>query len=139
RKHSGDPRHDTSCGLSNAETMLYRAISVVLLALGLSGVGTVAQSPPDDRRPILQRSIRLTAEQEYVIKENVKDVRGLQVAQNVATEIGQKISPDVELHTFPSLVIEKVPQVKAFKFFVTKDEIVLVSPQNTVADVIKKP
>ena len=35
-------------------------------------------------------------------------------------------------------MIEKIPQVKAFKFFVTKDQIVLVSPQNTVADVIRK-
>jgi hypothetical protein len=35
-------------------------------------------------------------------------------------------------------VTEKIPQVKAFKFFVTKDQIVLVSPQNTVADVISK-
>ena len=87
----------------------------------------------------MQRSIHLTAEQEYVIKENVKDVRGLQATQNVATEIGQKIPADVELHEFPSLVTEKIPQVKALKFFVTKDQIVLVSPQNTVADVIKKP
>ena len=69
----------------------------------------------------------------------MRDLRGVRVAQNVATEIGQKVRPDVELHAFPSLVIEKVPQVKAFKFFVTKDKIVLVSPQKTVADVIRKP
>ena len=61
------------------------------------------------------------------------------MAQNVAIEIGEKISPDIELHAFPSLVTEKVPQVKTFKFFVTKDQIVLVSPQNIVADVIRKP
>jgi hypothetical protein len=36
------------------------------------------------------------------------------------------------------LVIDKIPQVKTFKFFVTKDQIVLVSPQKTVADVIRK-
>jgi hypothetical protein len=111
---------------------------MVLLAVGLSGAGHVAQSPSDDEPLISRRSIQLTAEQEYVIKENVKDVRGGQVDQNVATKIGEKIPPDVELHPFPSLVTEKVPQVKAFKFFVTKDQIVLVSPQNTVADVIRK-
>ena len=61
------------------------------------------------------------------------------MTQNVATEVGQKIRPNVELHGFPTLVIEKVPQVKAFKFFVTKDKIVLVSPQKTVAGVISKP
>ena len=118
--------------------MWYRIISVVLLAVGLSGAGTVAQSPSDDRRLISRRSIHLTAEQEHVIKENVKDVRGGRVAQNVETEIGQKIPANVELRAFPLLVTEKVPQVKAFKFFVTKNQIVLVSPQNTVADVIRK-
>ena len=114
---------------------MYRTISVLLLAVGLSGA--VAQSPSDDRRLISRRSIQFTAEQEYVIRENVKDVRGAKVAQNVAPKVGEKIPSD-ELNGFPSLVIEKVPQVKAFKFFVTKDQIVLVSPQNTVADVIRK-
>ena len=60
------------------------------------------------------------------------------MAQNVAPKVGEKISPGIVLSGFPSLVIEKIPQVKAFKFFVTKDRIVLASPQNTVADVIRK-
>jgi hypothetical protein len=117
---------------------MYKTISVVVLAVGLSGAAHVAQSPSDDRRLISRRSIKLTAEQEYVIRENVKDVRGGQVAQNVAPKVGEKIPPDVELHGFPLLVIDKIPQVKTFKFFVTKDQIVLVSPQKTVADVIRK-
>jgi hypothetical protein len=117
---------------------MYRTISIVVLAVGLFGAA-LAQSPSDDRRLISRRLIKLTVEQEYVIGENVKDVRGGQVAQNVAPKVGEKIPPGVELHAFPSLVIEKVPQVKAFKFFVTKDQVVLVSPQKTVADVIRKP
>jgi hypothetical protein len=110
---------------------------VALLTVGLSGAATVAQSPSDE--PIIsRRSIKLSAEQEYVIKENVKDVRGGQVPQNVATKVGEKIPPNAKVYAFPSLLTEKVPQVKTFKFFVTKDQIVLVSPQNTVADVIRK-
>ena len=64
--------------------------------------------------------------------------RGGQVAQNFAPKVGEKIPPDLELHGFPLLVIDKIPQVKTFKFFVTKDQIVLVSPQKTVADVIRR-
>src|SRR5215475_7151372 len=119
--------------------MWCRTISAVLLAVGLSGAGTIAQSPSDDRRLISRRSIQLTAEQEHVIKENVKDLRRCRVAQNVATEVGQRVPPNVELHAFPALVIEKVPRVKAFKFFVTREKIVLVSPQKTIADVIRNP
>jgi hypothetical protein len=117
---------------------MYRTIFVVVLAIGLSGAAHVAQSPSDDRRLISRRSIHLTAEQEYVIRENVKDVRGGQLAQNVAPKVGAKIPPDVELYGFPSLVIDKIAQVKTFKFSVTKDQIVLVSPQKAVADVIRR-
>src|SRR5262245_31328067 len=117
---------------------MYKTISIVLLAVGLSGAAHVAQSPPDDRRLISRQSIKLTAEQEYVIRENVKDVRGAEVSQNVVQKVGEKMRPDVELHDIPSLVTEKVPQIKAFKFFITKDQIVLVSPQKTVADVIRR-
>jgi hypothetical protein len=38
----------------------------------------------------------------------------------------------------PDAVAQKVPQVKAHKFFVAKDEIVIVDPKdNTVAELIK--
>src|SRR5262245_20400028 len=97
-----------------------------------------SKSRRSSRRLISRRSIQLTAEQEYVIRENVKDVRGGQVIQKVAPKVGEKIPPGVELHGFPSLVIEKVPQVKVLKFFVTKDQIVIVSPSKTVADLIRK-
>ena len=117
---------------------MYKAISVVVLAVGLSGATQVAQSPPDDRRLLSRQSVKLTAEQEYVIRENVKEVRSVQLAQNVTPKVDEKIPSDVELHDFPSLVIDKIPHVKAFKFFVTEDQIVLVSPQKTVADVIRK-
>ena len=115
---------------------MYKAITVVLLAV--SGATHVAQSPSDDRRLISRQSVKLTAEQEYVIRENVKDVRGVRLAQNVTPKVDEKIPSDVELHDFPSLVIDKIPHVKAFKFFVTEDQIVVVSPQKTVADVIRK-
>lgn len=111
----------------------------MLLLVGLSCAAHVAQAPSDDRRLILPRSIKLTAEQEYVIRENVKELRGAEVTLSVVPKVGEKIPLGVERHGFPSLVIEKVPQVKALKFFITKDQIVLVSPSNTVADVIKKP
>lgn len=117
---------------------IYRAISAVVLAVGLSGATHIAQSPSDDRRLISRQSIKLTAEQEYVIRENVKEVRSVQLAQNVTPKIDEKIPSDVELHDFPSLVINKIPHVKTLKFFVTEDQIVLVSPQKTVAGVIRK-
>src|SRR5215510_634815 len=86
------PKHRLIDGLT-----MYRTISLVLLAVGLTGATHVAQSPPDDRRLISRQSIKLTAEQEYVIRENIKDLREGRVAQNIEAKVGEKVSPDVEL------------------------------------------
>jgi hypothetical protein len=51
--------------------------------------------------------------------------------------IGNKVPSDIGLHDFPPLVVEKVPKVKTYKFFITENQIVLVSPQKEVADIIK--
>ena len=49
----------------------------------------------------------------------------------------EPIPPDIVLQTFPPLVAEKVPQVRTYKFFLTENQIVVVSPQNIIADIIK--
>jgi len=44
--------------------------------------------------------------------------------------IGNKVPSDIGLHDFP-------PLVKTYKFFITENQIVLVSPQKEIADIIK--
>lgn len=99
--------------------------------------GAVAQIPPTDRRIIPPRSIQLSAQQDYVIKENLKDMHIEQVPRTKDIRIGDKVPSDIGLHEFPPLVVEKVPKVKTYKFFITENQIVLVSPQNEIADIIK--
>ena len=100
--------------------------------------GAVAQTPPrDDRRMIPPRSIQLSAQQGYVIKENLKDMRIEQVPRTKEIRIGNKVPSGIGLRDFPALVMEKVPRVKTYKFFITENQIVLVSPQNEIADIIK--
>ena len=72
------------------------------------------------------------------IKEIVlKDMHIEQVPPSTEIRIGEKAPPDIALQTFPPLVAEKVPQVRTYKFFITENQIVIVSPQNTIADIIK--
>ena len=106
--------------LKQANRLMCTTFPAVLLLVGLSRAAQVAQAPSDDRRLISPQSIKLTTEQAYIIRENVKDVRGAAVTQNAVPNVGEKIPSGVELHGFPSVVIEKVPQVKALKFFITK-------------------
>jgi hypothetical protein len=99
----------------------------------------IAQTPPQDKDVIPPRSINLTAEQSYIIKEIVlTETRAEQAPPNDEIKIGNKVADDIKLLAFPKLVAEKVPQVKSYKFFVTQNQVVVVSPQdNVVADIIK--
>jgi hypothetical protein len=110
----------------------------VALAAGFLVGGAIAQTPPDDKDAIPPRSIQLTAEQDHVIKEVVlKDMHIKQVPRSAKIRIGEKVPPDIELQTFPPLVAEKVPQVRTYKFFISENQIVVVSSQNIIADIIK--
>jgi len=85
------------------------------------------------------RTINLTQEQRFTIKENVKDL-GLSKARKDAPEtIGDPVPQDIELHPLPPEVATKVSQVRSHLFFIKDGDnaIVLVSPNDRrVADVI---
>src|SRR5262245_13846511 len=115
-----------------------RTVVAGTLAASLLAGGTVAQTPPTDQRMIQRQSIQLSAQQGYVIKENLKDMHIEQARNTKEIRIGDKVPSDIGLHDFPPLVMEKVPKVKTYKFFITEKQIVLVSPQNEIADIIKK-
>jgi hypothetical protein len=59
-----------------------------------------------------------------------------QVPRTNEIRIGDKVLRDIGLHDFPPFVIEKVPQVKTYKF-ITENQVVVVSQQNVIADIIK--
>ena len=114
-----------------------RAVLASALATTLLAGAAIAQTPPTDRRVIPSRSVQLTAQQGYIIKENIKDMHIEQVLRTKEIRIGDKVPPEIGLHGFPTLVMEKVPKVKTYKFFITENQIVLVSPQKEIADIIK--
>ena len=101
------------------------------------GRGCYCSSAASKRGGDPSRSINLSAQQDYIIKENLKDIHIEQVPRTNEIRIGDKVPPNIELHAFPPLVVEKVPQVKTYKFFITENQIVVVNPQNLIADIIK--
>jgi hypothetical protein len=94
-------------------------------------------NPPPSVAPALR--IKLTAEQEYIIREIIFEDSNVQ-KQNSAPESIDDVVPDyVRLYPIPSDVIQKVPQVRSLMFFVKDDEVILVrSSDRRIADVIKK-
>jgi hypothetical protein len=85
------------------------------------------------------RTISLTAEQRFIIKEIVlKDLKVPKAQAGAPETIGDPVPANVELHDMTPELAEKVPQAKAHKFYVTRNAIVLVSASDRkVADVIK--
>ena len=122
---------------SKFQSIMKRAILASISLVTLLARGAIAQIPPTDRRMIPPRSIQLSAQQGYVIKENIKDMHIKQVPRTKKIRIGDNVPSDIGLHDFPPLVVEKVPKVKTYKFFITENQIVLVSPQKEIADIIK--
>ena len=86
------------------------------------------------------RTINLTQEQRFTIRENVKDL-GLPKARKDAPEtVGDSVPQNIELHPLPPEVATKVPQARSHSFFIKESDnaIVLVSPNDRrVSDVIR--
>jgi hypothetical protein len=107
-----------------------------------SKFATASAPAQDAEKPAIApapRTINLTQEQRFIIRENVKDLK-LTKAQASATEtIGDRVPDNIELHPMPPEIANKVPQAKSHSFFVKDGDnaIVLVSPSDRrVADVI---
>jgi hypothetical protein len=90
--------------------------------------------------PPQPRTINLTQEQRFIIRENVKDLAISKASKDAPETIGDPVPPDIVLHALPSEVGVKVAQVRSHMFFIKDGDnaIVLVSPNDRrVADVIR--
>jgi hypothetical protein len=117
-----------------------------LVASWVAAVSVFAQEPlpfaQDQDKPAVAaqpRTVNLTQEQRFVIKENVKDFSLPKAPANAPETIGDVVPQGIELHALPPQAATKVAQARAHLFFVKEGDnaIVLVSPTDRrVADVI---
>lgn len=121
----------------------------LILLVAATGFASLAFALPrpilwaqDAEKPAIApapRTINLTQEQRFIIKENVKDLKLTKAQANATETIGDRVPDDIELHPMPPEIGNKVPQAKSHSFFVKdgNNAIVLVSPSDRrVADVI---
>jgi hypothetical protein len=127
---------------------MYKAPIVALATLPLF-VGTIAYSqtplreaPPQQVPPALERPVtpklNLSLEQRFTIREIIKDNKAEGAAVDARAAVGDPVPQGVTTQPMPSDVAQKVPQVKAHRYFLTAQDIVIVDPKdNRVAEVIK--
>jgi hypothetical protein len=125
------------------------AILAALLAataMPVTVAPATAQTPPPQRQdlpPLRERQqlptqkLNLTLEQRHTIREFIKDVKDQASTHEVKAVIGEPIPQDITPSPMPSVIGQKIPQVKSHRFFVAGQQIVIVDPKdNNVADVI---
>ena len=122
-----------------------RTMSFAMM-LSCAGIYAHAQTPPQrqDLPPLRERQglptaskLNLSLEQRHTIREFIKDLKSEATTRDVQAAVGDTVPQDVRLQSMPTLVGQKVPQVKTHRFFVTGQQIVIVDPKdNKVADVI---
>jgi hypothetical protein len=121
--------------------------AAILAAAGMlaTAVPAAAQTPPGrqdlppmrERQELPTQKLNLTLEQRHTIREFIKDVKDQASTPDVKAVVGEPIPPDITPSPMPAAVGQKVPQVKAHRFFVTGQKIVIVDPKdNNVAEVI---
>jgi hypothetical protein len=121
------------------QRLLVTVSTVVAIALfaPLSKVEAQSNTKPVVAPP--SRTINLTAEQSFIIKEIVlKDMNVSKAQADAPESIGVPVPVSVELHDMTPALAENVPQAKSHKFYLTAHAIVIVSVSDRrVADVIK--
>jgi hypothetical protein len=124
----------------------YPKVPLIAIAFSIGAALSLSQHvsrAQDADKPAIApqpRTINLTQEQRFIIKENVKDLGTAKAPKDAPETIGDPVPTNIVLHALPSEVGVKVSQVRSHMFFIKDDNnvIVLVSPTDRrIADVIR--
>jgi hypothetical protein len=97
-----------------------------------------AQSPGQKDLPRAERTFNLTLEQRHTIKEIIKEEKIEKAPADAKIAAGETVPAGVTLHDMPTLVAQKVPQIKSHQFFVAGEKIAIVEPKDRrIAEVIE--
>jgi hypothetical protein len=80
-------------------------------------------------------SLVLTPEEKRIILSEI-DVRGGSTLALGALTEGADLPRDVDVRTFPTTVVEKVPKVRDFKFVTAENKVAIVDPQGTKVQLV---
>lgn len=130
--------------------MTPRIICAAAVALFMSTAASVAQTGPGtlvghapvEAEPEVTSGLQAASEQPFALTAREREIirrhareRSVKPA-DVEIEIGELL-PEMELHSFSDAVQRKVPAVRAYRYFVIDDELVLVDPEGLrIVDVI---
>ena len=121
--------------------MLNRAKKAALLALLVAGTVPTQSLPQGTPSQTAPSEINLTMDDRHILKEYLsKSSKELKHSlTGIELERGSVVPHHVELRAFPAEVAKKVSQLKAHRFLLTEDAILIIDPENRkVVEVIKR-
>jgi hypothetical protein len=86
------------------------------------------------------KKIELTREQRATILRAVsqRTTTGSRSGTQIRVSVGEQVPPTVELQSFPETIIQEVPVVREYRFFLNDGEVVLVDPaERRVVEIIR--
>lgn len=103
--------------------------------------GAAAQAPADAASRYAQLieipTVKLTLDDEHVMKEYIlNDPDVPKVTKDLDLSIRSEIPREIPLLPFRSEITAKVPQLKAYQYFVHGKQIVIVNSERRIADVV---
>jgi hypothetical protein len=101
----------------------------------------VTQAPAQKDEPLLssERTVNLTEENRYIIREIVLKDPNVRRETGTRAAIGDPSPPGIATQSFPTDVSQKVPALRSYKFFVMDGSVVIIDPKNNkVADIVKQ-
>ena len=113
-------------------------VAAAAILAGVPAAHAQTPEPPATPRAVPTARVNLTLEQRHVIKELIKDLKIEPTQTAVQPAVGEALPADVTPQPMPDDVGRKVPQVKAHRFVITADQIIIVDPKdNKVAELIE--
>jgi hypothetical protein len=112
---------------------------LTIAAAAMLSMSSAAQAQtPAPQPPAPAARVNLTLEQRHIIKELIKDLKVEPTKTAVQPAVGEALPADAAPQPMPDEVGRKVPQIKAHRFLITADQIVIVDPKdNKVAELIE--
>ena len=114
-------------------------IAPILLIVGTFCLAGAAHAQSSPQEPVaVTPKVNLTLEQHHMIREIIKDTNPQPVAGSVKAEVGDKMPADIKAQQMPTLVAQRVPQIKTHEFFVADGQIFIVDPQDKEIEAVIK-
>ena len=115
-------------------------VTALLASAGVAGAQTtvITREPVESRTVVTTEPLQLTPVQRQTIYRTIVRERVAAAQPTVEYRVGARIPESVQLYALPQQVAVEVPAIRAYKYMVVNNRVVLIDPATSevVAEVV---